>query len=119
MHSELDDQRVLQTCLAHLTAAMNTSKHMTDITGDPTLHTSLLSPLLILSSDLLTGSKRYHAIGSDMATFAMAYSVRTADWQCWEKDTLSELTTQLEHYIERIMKNHKLPHSVTPSRSVQ
>ncbi|MDC5721947.1 hypothetical protein OPW41_11740 [Vibrio europaeus] len=119
MHSELDDQRVLQICLAHLVAAIKTSKDLREMSGDPSVQASMLSPLLILSSDLLTSSTRYHNVGGELASYAMNYSLRIAETHCGKRDVLTELTDKLEHYIEWVIRAQRTKQSVTVSQVVQ
>lgn len=116
MTTQLDEQRVLQICLAHLTAAINISKQVSELSGDCSVQAGMVSPLLILGSDLLSTSERYKAIGAEMASFAMAYSVRVAEHQCLRRDGLAQVTQELEGYIDQVMS---AGYCVTPSRSLQ
>ncbi|HAS6020169.1 TPA: hypothetical protein ACGUVV_005007 [Vibrio vulnificus] len=114
--NQLNEQRVLLICIAHLTAAINISKQMSEMSGDCQVQAGMISPLLILSSDLLSTSERYQAIGAELASFALAYSLRVAEIHCLGSDAFSELTKRLEGYIDEVMSSG---HGVTPSRREQ
>jgi len=116
MNNQLNDQRVMLICFAHLTAAINISKQVSEMSGDSQAQVGMISPLLILSSDLLSTSQRYKAIGAELASFALAYSLRVAEKHCSARDDVSELTTRLEGYIDDVMSAGC---SVTLSRSLQ
>jgi predicted peroxiredoxin len=72
--------------------------------------------LFLNRSFLLSTSQRYKAIGAELASFALAYSLRVAEKHCLARDDVSELTNRLESYIDDVMNAGC---GVTPSRSLQ
>jgi|GEM_PF-5570555 len=109
----------MEVCLAHLIAAINTARDIEAVTEDQFVESAMLTPLLILSSDILTSSARYHSVGTELARFAMGYSTILAPIQSASHQAMQEQTAQLESYITQLLDSDKPDNLVTLSRSLQ